>query len=273
MLPAGRAAFWTHTNYISYILSGEATYSGNGNDYVFRKGEAMFVRRGAYISEQHHQGDYCALIMFFSDDFIKTVIDKYPAQNIDRGNKPETYYSSIFPVDIDDSLNAYFYSVLTYFSKDVAPSGELLKLKFEELILNILTNKRNSLLPACLQSIRECGKISLQNVMERSFMYPMSLSEYARLSARSLSTFKADFHEIYRMSPGKWLIQARLNYARILLGTTSETVGNIASQSGFKNTTHFVKVFKDSYGIPPLQYRLKHAGEQQTSAAAVMERN
>jgi AraC-like DNA-binding protein len=37
------------------------------------------------------------------------------------------------------------------------------------------------------------------------------------------------------------------------------TVGHIAFGSGFKNTTHFVKVFKDAYGMPPLQYRLKNA--------------
>ena len=263
MLPKGRVAFWTHNNYFAYILSGEARYSSRGSDeYIFRKGEGMFVRRGAYISEQHRQGEYCALMMFIPDDFIRSVIDKYPAPpGFQKQNSLESNQDSIFPVEIDESLNAYFYSVLTYFSKDAAPSSELLKLKFEELILNILVNERKSSLGTCLRSIRECGKISLSNVMEASFMYPMDLSEFARLCARSLSTFKADFKEIYKTSPGKWLIRTRLNYARILLETTDETVGSIAFKSGFKNTTHFVKVFGDAYGMPPLQYRLKHAGE------------
>jgi AraC-like DNA-binding protein len=270
MLPAGRVAFWTHNNYIAYILSGEATYSRSGEEYVFKKGEAMFVRRGAYISEQHRQGDYCALIMFLSDDFIRTVVDKYPvSRNADRQSSLDTNHDCIFPVEIDESMYAYFYSMLTYFSKDAAPSGELLKLKFEEFVLNILMSGRTSSLSACLRSIRECGKVSLRNVMDRSFMYPMSLSEFARLCARSLSTFKADFQEIYKTSPGRWLLRERLNYAKILLETTDETVGNIASTSGFKNTTHFVRVFKGTYGMPPLQYRLNESGMQHNAPAMV----
>ena len=269
MLPAGRVAFWTHNNYIAYILSGEATYSRSGEQYVFKKGEAMFVRRGAYISEQHGQGDYCALIMFLSDDFIRTVVEKYPASpNAERQNR-DSNHNCIFQVEIDETMNAYFLSVLAYFSKEAAPPGELLKLKFEELILNILMSGHTSSLSACLRSIRECGKVSLRNVMERSFMYPMSLSEFARLCARSLSTFKADFQEIYKTSPGRWLIRERLNYAKILLETTDETVANIAGTSGFKNTTHFVRVFKDTYGMPPLQYRLNESGVQHKIAATV----
>lgn len=258
MLPAGRVAFWTHNNYVAYILSGEAKYTSNGKDYVFKKGDAMFVRRGCYLAEQHRQGDYCALIIFLPDDFIRTVTDKYLlTQTVGRTNNPEPNHDSLFSVALDESLYAYFLSMLSYFSKDVAPTADLLKLKFEELLLNILTNVSNTSLGSCLRGIRECRTISLRDVMEQSFMYPMSLQEYARLCARSLSTFKADFQAIYKMSPGKWLIRARLQYAKILLETTDDTVGDIAFTSGFKNTTHFVKVFRDTYGMPPLQYRLK----------------
>ncbi len=88
-------------------------------------------------------------------------------------------------------------------------------------------------------------------------MFSMSLEEYARLCGRSLSVFKVEFQNIFKTSPGKWLIQKRLEYASLLIETTQESINDIAFKSGFKNTTHFVKVFKDTYGASPLQYRLK----------------
>jgi AraC-like DNA-binding protein len=160
---------------------------------------------------------------------------------------------------VDESLSAYFHSVLSYFPRAVAPPDELLKVKVEELLLNILTSGNNQSLAYCLGGIRENGKVPLRDVMESSFMYPMSLEEYARLCGRSLSTFKSVFYAIYNTSPGKWLIRARLQYARILMETAEDSVNDIAFKSGFKNTAHFVTVFKDAYGMPPLQYRLKEA--------------
>ena len=88
-------------------------------------------------------------------------------------------------------------------------------------------------------------------------MYNMGLDEYARLCGRSLSVFKTEFYETFKTTPGRWLISARVQYARVLIETTNESVNDVAFRSGFKNTTHFVKVFKENYGMPPLQYRLK----------------
>ncbi|MEX1241354.1 MAG: AraC family transcriptional regulator [Cyclobacteriaceae bacterium] len=221
----------------------------------------MFVRKGTYVAHRYGKGEYCALLIFVSDDFIRTVVDKYPA-SADSNPKGGTLMAetgSIFPLQMDESLSAYFHSVLSYFSKDVSPPSALLKIKFEELLLNILTGRQNRPITGCLREIHETGKISLRHVMETSFMHQMSLGEYARLCARSLTSFKADFYKIYKITPGKWLISARLQHAKVLVQTTDESINDVAFKSGFKNTAHFVKVFKEHYGMPPLQYRLRRA--------------
>lgn len=258
LLGGDRVAFWTHCNYFAYVLSGVTTYSDRKNQYVVRNGDAMFVRKGSYVAQQHDAGDYCALIIFVTDDFVQKVADKYPATQQMSSVLSARNNNSIIPMAVDESLSAYFHSVLSYFSRPTAPPDELLKVKAEELLLNIFTGSNNRILARCLREIRENGKVSLRDVMESSFIHPMSLAEYARLCGRSLSTFKSDFHTTYNTSPGKWLIQARVQYARILIETTNDTVNDIAFRSGFKNTAHFVKVFKDTYGMPPLQYRMKN---------------
>ncbi len=56
--------------------------------------------------------------------------------------------------------------------------------------------------------------------MELNFFSNLSLTEFARLSARSLSAFKKEFTRIYNTTPGKWLMEKRLEYSYYLLETT-----------------------------------------------------
>jgi AraC-like DNA-binding protein len=251
--------YWTHNNYFSYILSGQSRYVSGDKEYTVHAGDALFIKRGSYIAHGHGKGDYCALFIFVSDEFIKTVLNKYPTPSPSKNRIGDEGHDSIFPLNIDQSLTSYFHSLLSYFSKDISPMPELLKIKFEELLLNLMTCPHHQSLARCLRGIQERGKISIRSVMETSFMFNMSLEEYARLCARSLSAFKAEFFDIYHTTPGKWLIRARTQFAKLLIESTDDSINDIAFKSGFKNTAHFVKVFKDFYGMPPLQYRLHKA--------------
>ena len=259
MIPGDHIQFWTHNHYFAYILSGQTKYSSTGNTISAQQGDAIFVRKGTYLAQPQNTGDYCAIVIFVSDDFIQRVSDRFLTTKLSAstGKLSPVNDTSIFSLAVDESLSAYFHSVLSYFRRESPPSDELLKVKVEELLLNILSGSINHSLARYLQRIRDSGKVSLHEMMESSFMYPMSLNEYARLCARSLSTFKSDFFDTYKTTPGRWLIKSRIHYAKVLVETTDDSVNDIAFKSGFKNTAHFVKVFKETYGAPPLQYRLK----------------
>lgn len=252
--------YWSDRNYFVYILAGTKKWISKDRGYVLTAGDALFVRRGAYTAKRYDKEEFCALLIFLTDDFVKSVLEKYPLAGPPLPGA-DTEFDPIIPITVDDVLSAYFNSVMSYFPQRVSPPRELLRIKFEELILNVLNSESNRALATYLRKWHQTGKVSIQSVMENSFMYNMSLEEYARLCARSLSTFKADFYETYKMSPGKWLIETRIHYAKCLLETSDEPINDIAFKSGFKNTTHFVRVFKERYHVPPLQYRLKFQRE------------
>ena len=94
--------------------------------------------------------------------------------------------------------------------------------------------------------------------MECNCLYNLQLHEYARLCHRSLSSFKRDFHAAYGISPGRWLLEKRLEAAARLLIRSEKPVMDVAIESGFKNITHFDRVFKQHYNSSPLQYRKHH---------------
>jgi AraC family transcriptional regulator, exoenzyme S synthesis regulatory protein ExsA len=90
-------------------------------------------------------------------------------------------------------------------------------------------------------------------VMEDNSTHPMSLKEFARLSGRSLSTFKRDFKEVFDTTPGRWLTLKRLELARYLLENTDKSVTETAFEAGFKNNSHFNRVFKERFDMTPLE--------------------
>ena len=124
VIPSDRVAFWSHNNYFAFVLTGQSRYYEGEKEYVIDAGQAMFVRKGAYIAEQHRKGDYCALAIFLSDEFIRRVVDKYAPSGIADAVIGMTNNDSVFPIAVEESLTSYFYSVLSYFSKEKAPSGE-----------------------------------------------------------------------------------------------------------------------------------------------------
>jgi AraC-like DNA-binding protein len=50
-------------------------------------------------------------------------------------------------------------------------------------------------------------------------------------------------------------MQKRLDYASLLIGTSSKSINDIAFESGFENNSHFSRVFRDRFGVSPLQYK------------------
>jgi AraC family transcriptional regulator, exoenzyme S synthesis regulatory protein ExsA len=91
--------------------------------------------------------------------------------------------------------------------------------------------------------------------MEANFRYNLSLEEYAKLCHRSLSSFKREFQAHFQESPGKWLLQKRLDYSAALLRGSRMNVTEVAFESGFEDVSHYSRVFKERFGIPPMAYR------------------
>lgn len=103
-------------------------------------------------------------------------------------------------------------------------------------------------------------RIDLEAIMLQNFKYNIKLVDFAKLSGRSLSSFKRDFYKQFKTTPSKWLKQKRLEHARVELVHSDMNVNEIAIESGFQNSSHFIKSFKEKYGTTPHQYKMDVAG-------------
>src|SRR5690606_7665892 len=99
-------------------------------------------------------------------------------------------------------------------------------------------------------------KIDIEYTMRCNFKFNLKLDEYAKLCGRSTSVFKRDFKQQFGTTPFRWLKQQRLDYAKQLLIEGELNVSQICYECGFINVSHFIRVFKEAFNLPPHQFRL-----------------
>ena len=245
-----RSGIWSQHSYIAFIQSGTKTWVTPDGEFPVIVGDAILCKKGAHLIKNYYEEQFCALIFFIPDDFIRQVV--LESQLEQSHNEIQ---SAVLRLEVDLSLKIYFESMISYFLQQQNPSGYLLKLKFKELVLQVITGNINPELTAYFFSLAKEEKANLKQVMMENYLYALSQENFAKLTHRSLSSFKRDFQEIFSTSPNKWLIEMRLKYARILLLTTEEPVSEIAYKSGFETTSHFIRCFKKQYDLPPQQFR------------------
>ena len=247
--------YWTKENYFAYIVSGSVVWKTPEQEITAKAGEAVFVTKGPHRVYRAPDEDFCALLIFIPDEFIKKVIQRHHINIKNERSGRLAGSMSIISMNLDEMLSVYFASVLNYFSQAVPPSKSLLKIRFEELIVNILTGTGNRSLVSFFEDLCFGRKRSIEAIMEANFPFNLKMEEFAQLCGRSAAGFKRDFAKTYNSAPGKWLKMRRLKYGKFLLETTDLNVNQVSLESGFENTSHFIKSFKEMYKYPPLHFK------------------
>lgn len=244
---------WTHLNHFVYVLKGKKTWRTLDHSYEVEANEAIFVKKGGNIIHKFFDSDYCALVIFIPDAYIRDFITRKP--EIAIGVKSNIPSDSVIPLKMDRTLSTYFTSLLAYFFNQQKPSEYLMEIKFQELLVNMLSLPTNPKIGSYLKDISQNVKPSIKNIMELNFIYNLSMEEFARLTYRSLSSFNRDFNSYYGTSPGKWLTKKRINHAKWLLRNNDQKIYEVAFECGFESPAHFARVFKSENGITPLNFQ------------------
>lgn len=84
------------------------------------------------------------------------------------------------------------------------------------------------------------------------------LEEIARRHGMSTSTLRRRWFDAFKIAPGRYLLNLRLQNARRLLAETTLPVGEIAAQTGFQDMFYFSRRFKLETKLTPTQYRRRY---------------
>jgi AraC-like DNA-binding protein len=249
------ADLWTQNNYIFYVVDGRKIWHTADGSYDLRKGSCVFIQKGASIIEQFFDIGFCLVLFFIPDRFICDTLKSRsaPIAQIDKK------FGTVIQLNTNEKLESFFVSMGSYFASTSDPDNGLLELKFRELILTLSDDPHNAeLLSYFCALMHEPKSVSLQRIMHENYCFNLKLEQYAELCNRSLSAFKRDFQETMHTSPGKWLLQMRLDRAVKLLADKSKNVAEVAFESGFENASHFTRAFRERFQATPSEFRKKN---------------
>lgn len=246
--------FWTESNLITFVINGKKDWISSGEVYPIKAGDCLFIKKGVYTSRQYFELDYCVILFFMKDSFIRNFMLKNSDLNLPINPQGKSS-RQIFPIEVTETFRSLVFSIFNYFKSGEEIPRNLVELKFNELLYNIVLNPKNKELINYFVSLKNQSRSSIEEVMLKNFQYDLSMEDYARLSGRSISSFKRDFNNDFGTTPGKWLLNQRLNRAKSLLIGTDLNINEVCFESGFKNSSHFNRSFKDKFGLTPGEFK------------------
>lgn len=262
---AGKRTSFITEHTLIFVLHGHKFLHIEEQTHTAEAGHLVLLKRGIYaLSEFVPDGlNYEALLLFFTDDFVKKFLHTH---QLTTSQSPPTAAHLVVPTN--ELLNSFKTQFLCYFGKQLASLDNILPLKLQELMLLLLAGPQGPQVRAFFQSIAFGQPLEIDFIVRKHLFQPLSLEELAKLSGRSLASFKRDFQQQYHCAPKKWINDQRLEHARMLLLHSGKNVSEVALECGFENSPHFIKIFKQKFGVTPNSVRGEAEGRRKTAVGS-----
>jgi AraC family transcriptional regulator, exoenzyme S synthesis regulatory protein ExsA len=147
----------------------------------------------------------------------------------------------------DPFLQGYRTSLLAYLAQPAQFSTALSALKLDEAIGLLL--RHDPQLADWLFDFAAPTQVDLAAFMRQHYAYNVPLAQFAKLTGRSLATFRRDFRQVFGRPPQQWLRQQRLEQAHRLL-LQQQAPAKVYLEVGFENLAHFATAFRQQFGYP-----------------------
>lgn len=230
-----------------YIIKGLMhTYDGSKYEGL-KAGESCIGRKNrlARYNKEKENDELEKVFVFFDEAFLKRFQERYKPQ-ITKFKSSET----LIHIKKNNLLPNYIQSLLPHYNR-LKIAEPFTDVKREELLLMLLQSQPE--LSGLLFDYGIPQKINIEEFMNRNFKFNVSLERFAYLTGRSLSAFKRDFKETFGETPGRWLVQKRLQEAHFLIKKNKQKPSDIYLDLGFETLQHFSFAFKKQFGLTPTE--------------------
>lgn len=249
---AGKMTSFITAHTLVFVLHGHKFLHTEERTHTAEPGHLVLLKRGIYtMSEFVPDGlNYEALLLFFTDDFVKKFLHTH---QLTTTTSPAT--ETLLVISNTELLDGFKTQFMGYFGKTIPGLESILQLKMQELMLLLLAGPQGQQVLAFLQNIAFGQPLEIDFIVRKHLLQPLSLEELAKLSGRSLASFKRDFQQLYNCAPKKWINEQRLEHARMLLQHSTKNVSEVALECGFENIPHFIRIYKQQFGFTPNSIR------------------
>ncbi len=186
---------------------------------------------------------------YITDVIGISVVENYDEKKLLKYDLPPELSKPIIQYNREDSLEKLQKSMDVYNEKNTyysQISSALLKLILFEMLQKNQPENNNPLkeIISYIHSNYKNFYLSNATIAQRFNYHPVYLNRI--------------FKEYTNQTIHQFLLNLRLNKAKELLLTTLFDITKISEEVGFLSYTHFIKVFREKFEIPPQQYRKAH---------------
>lgn len=231
-----------------WFISGETKIIQADQNYLFKAGDIFLIPRNQLATIINYPKDglpHKSVVMHLSIDRLR---EFYANLNV---KIKVSATQNIRSFEKNPLLESCLASLIPYFDFQEEFPENIASLKITEAISILRTIDKD--IDNILANFEEPHKIDLSSFMEKNFMFNMPLEKFSYLTGRSLTTFKRDFHQLYSITPQRWLTKKRLELAHYQLTAKNRKPVEVYLETGFENLSHFSFAFKKHFGLTPTE--------------------
>ena len=242
---------------LCHVQTGEIRFYTSNGAYSYGPGTFALVRRNQLAKSLKLCGPsgepFRSVNIYLEQDLLRRI----SRENSISAGDPYTG-AQIMTLPPDPFITGYFDSLLPYYQEPGQLTPAMAELKTRELVALLLRTGQQ--MKAFLFDFTEPHKIDLEAFMNRNFTFHVPISQFAKLTGRSLATFKRDFQKTFALPPEKWLVKKRLEQAHFLIAEKQQRPSDVYLEVGFENLSHFSGSFKKLFGYNPSRLASASAG-------------
>ena len=213
---------------LSFKIKCDAKYTFNQSSETFTDHSIAYIP-GSIVSECSNQYNESIAIHLKVHNYSTDIVEKFIPSDYKKYEK-------------------LFRELLECWTRKTGPY------KYEaSAILNNIFSEFNK---DSQSEIKQISKISpsVKYIEENIFNEKLSLSVAAKKSLISDVYFRKLFFEEYKISPKKYIINKRMEYASSLIMMGYHSLQHISEMCGYSDYKHFSVEFKKHFGISPSKY-------------------
>ena len=235
---------------IFYVVSGSAFHILNDKKIIVSNGDAYILTPSDY----HCFKSSDSTTNFIHRDICLS-IEEYNAvcSFLDLPTLDETLNSSTpLHAKLDTDMIIFLENTFKAFPLDIntASYNRLCRSITSSILLFMFSNTmhlKRATIPSWIQDILD--------LLRSPYMYSMSVSEITKEIPYTKQHICNTFKKYIGQSITDYFLQQRLNYAKYLLLSTTDSITNIATITGFNNTSFFYRRFKKQFDVTPSELR------------------
>lgn len=228
-----------------FLVKGKIEGYDGLQKHTLQTGQCCLIRKNRlarYDKHEEDEGGFEKVVVVFEESFLKNFQERHHIQavkNVDKG--------AFMRIPDHSLIHPFILSLKPYYESTGRIREPYATVKREELLLILLEAQ-----PSLTSILFDFGipqKIDLEKFMNGHYKFNVSIERLAYMTGRSLSAFKRDFEKIFNDTPGRWLLQKRLQEAYFLIMKKKLKPSSFYLDLGFEDLSHFSFAFKKKFGM------------------------